>query len=496
MVPSSGQSSSPSSAGLEESNQPLLSQSESRGWWTRSPTISVLGGLAVMALAAVLLDKVHWTAAAESKSDSDHNKPAVPKGSMELRMMPDKGLNSLGAVCLDGSDAGFYFSKASAPEHANDWQIYFGGGGWCYDEADCLGRSSGFLGSSDSWAESIGPQEGIMSGDCKVNPTFCNFNRVWLAYCDGNSFTGNRDQPVMVSANDGKPPKALYFRGRRILDAVLDTVFDEMGLGKAENVILTGCSAGGLAALLHADYVHSRLQARAPSLQKFRAVPISGFFLLHSNVLGEEVFAAQMQTIFELSNSSGGVNSKCVAANPGKDAWKCNFASTAYAFTLSTPVFLLNSALDNWQVPCIYTAQLPVGFPNQIPDINGNCSAVPGWENCSRDVEACSEAQVPTLNAYIQDFNSTLQSTATYHKTGNGAFIHSCETHCEAQSRSWNTFAIHGVTLQQAVSTWWNSDDEPASAHCYTPCLYHLNSPRACNPTCMESLRPESAIVV
>ena len=40
--------------------------------------------------------------------------------------------------------------------------------------------------------------EWIVSSDCKVNPDFCNFHRVWLAYCDGNSFSGNRDEPVVV----------------------------------------------------------------------------------------------------------------------------------------------------------------------------------------------------------------------------------------------------------------------------------------------------------
>ena len=37
-------------------------------------------------------------------------------------------------------------------------------------------------------------------------------------YCDGNSFSGNRDEPVM---HNGKP---LYFRGRRIIDTVLSYV--------------------------------------------------------------------------------------------------------------------------------------------------------------------------------------------------------------------------------------------------------------------------------
>jgi len=46
-----------------------------------------------------------------------------------------------------------------------------------------------------------------MSSDCKSNPDFCNYNRVHMVYCDGNSFSGNRDDPVNVN---GKP---LYFRG-------------------------------------------------------------------------------------------------------------------------------------------------------------------------------------------------------------------------------------------------------------------------------------------
>jgi len=119
------------------------------------------------------------------------------KPPMKLHMMPDKGLKGMGAVCLDGTDAGFYFSAATDPKNKNDWQLYFQGGGWCYDEVDCLGRSHGGLGSSKDWAptSSIG---GIMSDNCTVNPDFCNFNRVHMVYCDGNSFSGNRDDAVMV----------------------------------------------------------------------------------------------------------------------------------------------------------------------------------------------------------------------------------------------------------------------------------------------------------
>ena len=46
---------------------------------------------------------------------------------MQLVMMADKGLGTdAGAVCLDGSDAGFYFSPGRG-KNVNDWQIYFQG---------------------------------------------------------------------------------------------------------------------------------------------------------------------------------------------------------------------------------------------------------------------------------------------------------------------------------------------------------------------------------
>ena len=36
------------------------------------------------------------------------------------------------------------------------------------------------------------------------------------------------------------------------------------------------------------------------------------------------------------------------------------------------------------------------------------------------------------MNKYITDFSQIASSTATYKKQGNGAFFHSCHTHCEA----------------------------------------------------------------
>jgi hypothetical protein len=397
---------------------------------------------------------------------------------MNLFMLNDT--ESSGAVCLDGTPSGFYFSPATNASNANDWQIYFQGGGWCYDKMDCWTRSSTNLGSSKAWKKT-GSMDGLLSSDCSQNPDFCNFNRVWMVYCDGNSFSGNREEPVVVNE------KPLYFRGRRIIDETLSALKANFGLGNAENVMLTGCSAGGLATYLHTDYVHDQLKVIAPSMKKYKASPISGFFLQHQTVEGKDVYPTQMKEIFNLANSTHGLNDDCIASFAPDDQWKCNFAQHAYAHTKAM-TFPLNSALDSWQTGCIYTSELPPNFPNQTGSENGLCSAAPGWKPCASNPENCNQTEIKAMNQYITDFDSimTEDGSATYSKDGNGAFIHSCHTHCEAQGGAFFKFAVNGITMQQAVSKWWNSDSEPSSSHTYSPCFYKdgTSGPRKCNPTC------------
>merc|ERR1712224_1038211 len=128
-----------------------------------------------------------------------------------------------------------------------------------------------------------------------------------------------------------------------------------MGLENAERVLLTGCSAGGLAAYLQANHVHAKISAAAPSLKKFKVAPASGFFLLHSTVENELVYPTQMQYIFSMAHSVGSLNANCLAAVPKTDQWKCMFAPIAYAY-IDVPVFPIESSLDKWQTKCIFTS--------------------------------------------------------------------------------------------------------------------------------------------
>ena len=143
---------------------------------------------------------------------------------------------------------------------------------------------------------------------------------------------------------------------------------------------------------------------------------------------------------------------------------------------------------DWWpaSLPLSTVTELDAGFPKQKDFHNGKCSCAPGWQACAGDPEKCSNSQTGLMNQYIKDFDDIMQGTQTYKSTGNGAFIHSCHTHCEGQKdHSWNGFKINGVSMQEAMGAWWNSDGkDPSAKHSHTPCQYKMSTPRMCNPTC------------
>ncbi|KAJ9467000.1 Pectin acetylesterase 3 [Diplonema papillatum] len=407
----------------------------------------------------------------------------VSSSVMHLNLMTDAVAD--GAVCLSGDPGGYMFGAADAPVNANDWMIYFEGGGWCYDPRDCFHRAGTSLGNSSHWPTSE-KGFGLMSDNCTVNPLFCNYNHVNIKYCDGNSFAGNADEPMVYNGTK------LYLRGKRILDAALSHLARLQNLSNAENVLLTGCSAGGLATYLHVEYVHDWFKENAPNLKRFKAAPMSGFFLDHDSVYGVPAYETEMKNIHLISNASagGGLNAACVEhyAPSGED-WKCNFAQYTYDF-IDTPLFVLNSGLDAWQTKCIVTAAIPYGFPNQTNNGNGQCNQG-SYAACERAPDTqCNATEIVQMNQYTTDFMAALSNSTDSRQNGHGSFIHSCHTHCEAQNDDYfATFAVDGVTMRGAVFQWWSSSNEPSSKHSYAPCLRKTGNvaDRQCNPSCQNS---------
>lgn len=329
-----------------------------------------------------------------------------------------------------------------------------------------------------------------MNRDCELNPHFCHFNQVVVPYCDGTSFTGNLDEPVESEDKLGMPVK-LYFRGRRILDAVLDELIKSHGLNEAEEVIITGYSAGGLTSLLFADYIQDRLQVASPSLSKFGVVPLSAFFLHHVWFNGRDggqflqdsvVFHNELLDMLDLANSSGSLPSRCVKAM-GKNASQCAFAQNAYKFA-KAPTFIVNSGVDLFQIAFIITQTSPPQLIEESETFEDFDDEIAERTRCVTN-EECGADQMRELLNFQGLFELILRNNAP--KVGSGSFIHSCPLHTEALSPAWSDIDVDGITMQQAVLKWWLSDGKsPTSSHMTLDCHVRQSRPHACNPACAK----------
>ena len=189
----------------------------------------------------------------------------LPKQLLNLTLLTSAAASE-GAVCLDNSPAAYYFLKGAK---ATSFYIHQQGGGWCNSDADCLSRSKTPLGSSKTYAAQVEEDSGTFSPDPAVNPLMHDWSKIFLPYCDGGSQTGDLAEPVAVGG------ERVFYRGHRILRAVIAAVLADTGLAAATEVVVGGCSAGGLSTYLHAD----EWRAALPPAAKVVALPDSGFFV-------------------------------------------------------------------------------------------------------------------------------------------------------------------------------------------------------------------------
>ena len=84
--------------------------------------------------------------------------------------------------------AGYYYAKASSPDHASTFVIYFPGGGQCYDKNTCTTRSK--YHSSTVGASSMIEVEGLLDSDPSVTPLW-GANKAYLYYCSSDTYMGN-----------------------------------------------------------------------------------------------------------------------------------------------------------------------------------------------------------------------------------------------------------------------------------------------------------------
>lgn len=358
-----------------------------------------------------------------------------------VRVNLTKAYEENGARCLDGSVPIFYYRKGTGAG-ATKWYIHHQGGGWCESWDDCLSRSGGSLGSTlkDPPVEQM--SSGYDSVDPAVNPMMYNWNFVFLRYCDGASFSGNNDT---VAEYEGKK---LYFRGNRNRQGAVDLLLSEYGLDQATDVVVSGCSAGGLATYLHADQWCDSVAAKSAGV-KCVALPDSGFFLdYEAPTSGKEGLLGQttpgnyhngLQWSYTVQNATAGVNQGCIAAKDPADQYLCMFAEHTSDY-IKTPLFAMQSQYDTWQAGHV--------LGQNTPELNTELG---------------------------KNITSRYMANVLAKNPKSGAFLDSCSHHCGA----WNNIIINGDNIATAFMKWyygytsqklWNQDQAyPCKECCQVP---------------------------
>ncbi|KAG2593494.1 hypothetical protein PVAP13_5NG112115 [Panicum virgatum] len=344
------------------------------------------------------------------------------------------GAREKGAVCLDGSPPAYQLRRGSG-SGAHNWLIYLEGGSWCNTTQSCYAQTMSNFGSS----KFMRPVNfsGILSKDHLENPDFYDWNIVYVRYCDGASFAGDAEGEDL----DGTK---LFFRGLRIWEAVVDELMGK-GMDNAKQTLLTGCSAGSLAALLHCDNFRGRLPQEVP----VKCLSDAGFFIDVKDLSGERSIWSFFNGVVHLHNIREVLPKDCLQ---NKDPTECFFASELIK-SISTPTFILNSDYDVWQA----------------------------WSSCKADIRNCSSTQIDVLHGFRKKLVSKLKVAED--KRNWGLFIDSCFTHCQTPSNiSWHSPVsprLDDRTIAEAVGDWYFGRRQDVKL---IDCEY------PCNPTCSSLL--------
>ncbi|KAE8786668.1 pectin acetylesterase 9 [Hordeum vulgare] len=344
-------------------------------------------------------------------------------------------------VCLDGSPPAYHLHRGSGAG-ARGWLLQFEGGGWCNDAPSCTQRAGTRRGSTRLMSK-LEVFSGVLGNDPARNPDFYNWNRVKLRYCDGGSFAGDSE------FRNGS--SVIYMRGQRIWDAIIADLLTK-GLAKADKVLLSGCSAGGLATFFHCDDLGELLGGAAT----VKCMSDAGFFLDVDDISGNNSIRPFFSSLVALQGAEKNLNKGCL--NSTLDPYLCFFPQYALQ-NIETPYFILNSAYDAYQVK---EHILPVNiFHNittskniiifwQFHHIFVPPSSDPRghWSRCKADPSACSTSQIATLQGLRSAMLTALKPFEGEPEVG--MFINSCFAHCQSELQdTW--FAPNSPTLDNEV---------------------------------------------
>ncbi|RYR41865.1 hypothetical protein Ahy_A08g038287 isoform B [Arachis hypogaea] len=258
--------------------------------------------LAIYTIDKVLLPRELFKALAPSPSPAPAPEPAAVDAPASPKKEGKKKKQKAADAPADEESAPADSPSDAADDSADDGNgaVRFDDGGeWCNDVSTCLQRKDTRLGSSKQMDTQSG-FNGILNNQQVYNPDFYNWNRIKIRYCNGSSFTGDVEE-VDLTTN-------LHFRGARIFEAVIKHLLAK-GMENAKNGILSGCSAGGLAAILNYD----RFKSFLPNGARVKCVPDAGYFIHIPYVSGTKHIENFYNGVVETHGSAKYLSKSCTS---------------------------------------------------------------------------------------------------------------------------------------------------------------------------------------
>ena len=189
---------------------------------------------------------------------------------LRLQMIEPDLVSSLGARCMDGTPGGFYFASASSAFNASRLVVHLEGGGecrtaracatWAFSSGSSISWPSMHALSTRTWANSP------MDSSSAANPDFHDWAKLFMPYCSADLHAGTRLERSELLGG-------WYFSGHNLLAGSLAQLRRLWPTFSPAEVLVTGSSAGGIGALLHADWFAS---AWEPA--RVRVSPEAGLF--------------------------------------------------------------------------------------------------------------------------------------------------------------------------------------------------------------------------
>jgi len=244
---------------------------------------------------------------------------------LELHSIPNAEQQQ--AVCMDGSPAVYYIEHH---QKQTNWLIMLGGGIPCGTLEHCertLQSKVNMTSSKARWKYIKG--KGLLSSDQSHNPTFSNWNKVFIPQCSMDVWIGN--QKASSKTHN------LAFQGGNIIHATIQTL-KNLGLNQAENLLMVGNSAGGIGVMNHLDWIASQLpHTKVKGLADGSWVLDTQAFPSQSHIHHDII--QRFSTLSPIQ-----VDKECQQTYKN-EAWKCIMGEHIYPY-IQTPLLIRISQTD------------------------------------------------------------------------------------------------------------------------------------------------------